>query len=89
VARSHDVYGARVAYTVTATVMISAACLAGYADGCLQNDRDARNFFYLTNPEGTAGNYRAHLRVLHGCAPGSASVARRDCWTMDGHEAAG
>jgi hypothetical protein len=88
VAKSNDVYGARIACTVTATVMISAACLAGYADGCLQNDRDARNFFYLTNPEGTAGDYLAHLRLTHGCAPGTSSASRADCRTMVGQDIA-
>ncbi len=82
--KSNDGTGARIASTLTSLVMISAACLAGYADGSLLNDRDARNFFYLTNPEGPAGNYRAHMRALHSCAPGSPHVTRKNCWTWAG-----
>ena len=88
-ANFNDVYDARIARAVTATVMISTACLAGYADGCLQNDRDARNFFYLTNPKGPAGDYRAHLRLTYGCAPGSSSASRADCAAMVGQDIAG
>jgi hypothetical protein len=62
-----------------AAVMISAACFAGYADGRLLNDRDARNYFYLTNPDGPAGDYRAHTEALHRCAPGLRSVGEVGC----------
>jgi len=42
-----------------ATVCLALAGAAGVVDGQVRNAHDAREVFYLTNPDGPAGNFAA------------------------------
>lgn len=46
-----------------AMVCLALASVAGALEGQVRSARDAREIFYLTNPDGPAGNYAAAQRA--------------------------
>jgi hypothetical protein len=63
-------------FALVPAVLVGAA-LAGHIHAVLANDRDAREFFYLTNPDGPAGDWVAHIQRERVCAPGAVYVECR------------
>lgn len=64
---ANDPAGRRTIALLTAAALAAAASFGGMVHGNMLNEYDARQFFYLTNPDGPAGDYRAQAPT---CRPG-------------------
>lgn len=61
----------RIARLLLVTGLAGAAGFGGMVHGSILSEYEARQFFFLTNPDGPAGDYRKTKLRAHECRPGS------------------